>query len=167
MKKSLGLLFIMLTLASCNVQQDTSVNAANTPGNGVSGPGGSDPTTDTRIFDQGFELRDDLYISFNECTYGEYCEILINYNPDPVFITVPGFLPFEDTSIQMMCVGDVIVEENGMLTISDSSGNKAECADFDGDYLYTVGGCSLLTFSQKNWFCGTAGYPNALQLLQI
>jgi hypothetical protein len=167
MKRLTTFFFIMLALTSCNIKQDTVVSAANTPGNGV-GPGSSGPTTDTRIFDQGFELSDDLYVSFNDCSYGEYCEILINYNPDPVFITSEfGGVPYEDTSIQMICVGDVLVGSDNTLTISDSEGNKPECANYNGDYIYTVDDCSLVNFTQKNWLCGGPGYPNALRLQQI
>ena len=67
----------------------------------------------------------------------------------------------------MLCLGDVIVGPDQILTISDSRGKKPEYADFYGDYIYILDGCSLLNFIQKNWLCGSPGCPNALRLQKI
>lgn len=164
--KSFYWLLLLLLICACQTQQEAVEKA------GINSPiptGGqinstADSTPDTRIFQQMFELEDDLIINFQGCEFNTKCYVFIEVHPVEQYSlcgnkALPGDYPYdidspicEDKSDDLSCRADAIVREDGTMTLTNAIGTKEECIFFDGNYEYEVSNC--LNYDQRLLKCG-------------
>ncbi len=185
MSSSVPLLLTILILVACNQVQDDG--ALLTMGNGaapdarIATPAPEVPTTmNSELFNQGFELRSNMFVNFQGCSftplgipleYGVPCLVNIDITPPAVFASCPytssgsDYFPdnnlCEDTSDDLSCSAEAVIRENGMMTLSNAQGTGYGCQSFNGDFYYEVTECGE-TPGQRLWKCGDPETPRDL-----
>lgn len=163
---------LLLLLCSCQAKEPSVQNGAvsgNGPASGSVGyEEGSQYTPPTPVvtpthplFSQGFEVDDDVFLNFQNCSFNTSCNIQIDYKPDtPVenecFYNNESYLCQDDLR-NVSCAARAVIDENGSMLISNAYGSDdtktAFCAGYEGLYTYILTTCRT-DLVQKVWICG-------------